>query len=370
MAKQDLLTAIDLFAGAGGFSLAARDLRIPVRIAVEVEKHAAATYRRNFARDGDQPTILLAEDIRTIKWKETLRKAGLAPGECSILMGGPPCQGFSTHRIKDAGIDDPRNELLHSYFDALAIIKPATFVVENVTGILWERHSDYLDRFIASAEAIGYTVQAPTILNARDFGVPQNRKRVFIIGCRSDLNLTPEWPPAPTYFPPDSDDVLYSRRKAFNTAISVFGKPLRKNDPNAIHINHSEELIEVFQNTPRNGGSRAQSGRILPCHKNHNGHRDVYGRIRLEEPGPTMTTACINPSKGRFLHPIEDHGITARHAARFQGFPDTFTFEGGLFAAARQIGNAVPRQLGQRVLGVLKVALEQQAASGRQRRLG
>ena len=149
------------------------------------------------------------------------------------------------------------------------------------------------------------------------------------------------------------------------TATSVFKKRVEKHDPNNVHINHSAELVEVFRKTPKNGGSRADSGRVLPCHEDHDGHRDVYGRIRLDQPGPTMTTACINPSKGRFLHPTQNHGITARHAARFQGFPDSFIFEGGLFAAARQIGNAVPRQLGRPVLRVLKKALEAYTISGR-----
>ncbi|MEA2465586.1 MAG: (cytosine-5)-methyltransferase 1, partial [Acidobacteriota bacterium] len=184
-----------------------------------------------------------------------------------------------------------------------------------------------------------------------------NRKRVFIVGWRRDLALRPAWPPQPTYFKPSSEEVLVGGRRPFRTAASVFEKPLDVLDPNKVHINHSPELIRVFESTPLNGGSRHESSRVLPCHDGHNGHRDVYGRIRLGEPGPTMTTACINPSKGRFLHPTENHGITARHAARFQGFPDGFIFEGGLFAAARQIGNAVPRQMGRRVLRVLKRAL-------------
>jgi DNA (cytosine-5)-methyltransferase 1 len=366
MGKQDGLSAVDLFAGAGGFSLAARDLGIRVRIAVELDKHAAATYRHNFIHRRRSRPLLAPHDIRTIDWKKTLAKAKLKPLECSILMGGPPCQGFSTHRINDTGVGDPRNELLASYFDALAIIQPATFVVENVTGMLWDRHSEYLDEFMDSAEAIGYTVLEPAILNARDFGIPQNRKRVFIVGWRSELMIEPAWPPSPTHFPPDSEEVLVRGKRPFVTAATVFATPLSKSDSNAIHINHSDEMLRVFRETPKNGGSRSESGRVLPCHEHHDGHRDVYGRIRLEDPGPTMTTACINPSKGRFLHPLEDHGITARHAARFQGFPDSFRFEGGLFASARQIGNAVPPQLGRRVLRVLKNALEEHAlADGR-----
>jgi DNA (cytosine-5)-methyltransferase 1 len=122
-------------------------------------------------------------------------------------------------------------------------------------------------------------------------------------------------------------------------------------------MNHSKKLLEVFNSTPINGVSRAQSKRQLPCHKNHNGHKDVYGRIDPKKPGPTITTGCVNPSKGRFLHPTRNHGITVRHAARFQTFPDDFVFSGGLMASAVQIGNAVPIRLGKRVIASVYDAL-------------
>lgn len=123
-------------------------------------------------------------------------------------------------------------------------------------------------------------------------------------------------------------------------------------------MNHSLELIEVFKSTPLNGGSRRDSGRVLPCHDGHSGHSDVYGRINPSQPGPTMTTACINPSKGRFVHPTEHHGITLRQAARFQTFPDWFVFQGGLMAAGEQIGNAVPIRLGEILLRTIAEGIE------------
>jgi DNA (cytosine-5)-methyltransferase 1 len=131
---------------------------------------------------------------------------------------------------------------------------------------------------------------------------------------------------------------------------AVFEVPDPENDPNAIHMNHGAQLVQRFKDTPLDGGSRAQSGHRLDCHKDHNGHSDVYGRIRLNEPGPTMTTACVNPSKGRFVHPTEHHGITLRQAARFQTFPDWFTFSGGLMAGGTQVGNAVPVQMARALL--------------------
>ena len=125
-------------------------------------------------------------------------------------------------------------------------------------------------------------------------------------------------------------------------------------DENGVHMNSSRELVDIFRATPLNGGSRKDSGRVLHCHKDHDGHKDVYGRIDARQPAPTMTTACINPSKGRFVHPRQHHGITVRQAARIQTFPDDFVFEGGLMAAGVQIGNAVPVRLGEVLIRALR----------------
>jgi DNA (cytosine-5)-methyltransferase 1 len=362
------LTAIDLFAGAGGLTLAAQFCGVEVRAAVEVDLHASSTYKKNLVDPATGFPALLVGDIAKLSWDEVLRKAGLTKGECSLLLGGPPCQGFSVHRIKNAGVNDPRNELLVRYFEGVDAIRPKAFLVENVAGLLWERHASYLKRFYDLAAKSGYSVFQPATLNARDFGVPQNRKRVFVLGFRSDVKVRLVWPPEPTHFAPDSSEVTEQGKPAWQTAATVFSLPMRQNDPNRKHMNHSEALVEVFRKTPRNGGSRHESGRTLACHETHDGHKDVYGRIDPSRPGPTMTTACINPSKGRFVHPTANHGISARHAARFQTFPDSFVFEGGLIASGKQIGNAVPIEHGQHILSLIRDALAPAEVSNSKRR--
>jgi DNA (cytosine-5)-methyltransferase 1 len=349
--------AIDLFAGAGGFSLAAMRCGMAVKIAVELDRHACETYRTNVkAANGARP-LLLETDITTIDWTKTLAKAQISAGSCSLLLGGPPCQGYSAHRINGAGIKDPRNELLLAYFACLTEIKPEVFLLENVPGILWPRHSGYLDQFMRCARA-EYEVFEPVVLNARDYGVPQNRKRVFILGYRRGLDISLSWPPRPSHYDPGSKEVREKNRPSWLKAATVFDKPMKSSDPGAVHMNHSSALLEVFRRTPKNGGSRRDSGRTLKCHVDHDGHKDVYGRIDPAVPGPTMTTACINPSKGRFVHPTEDHGITVRHAARFQTFPECFKPSGGLIAAGVQIGNAVPVELGVRLIRPILRALK------------
>lgn len=355
--RSESLSGIDLFAGAGGFSLAAKRSGITIRAAVEMDSHAASTYKRNFIDGKINPPKLFNGDINSIDFSELFKESKLAETECDVLLGGPPCQGFSTHRINDKGVNDPRNSLLIRYFDFVNALKPKIFVIENVPGLLWKRHNKYLSNFLELANAAGYFVHPPEILNSKDFGVPQSRKRVFIVGFRKDLKISLAWPPEPTHFSPDSIEVLKNGKPSWKTARTVFEIPLRKDDINAIHMKHTEAIFNLFKNTPLNGGSRHESGRTLPCHAKHTGHKDVYGRIDPEKPSPTMTTACINPSKGRFVHPTEHHGITARHAARFQTFPEDFVFEGGLTAAGVQIGNAVPIVLGEAVLKVLSSAL-------------
>ena len=352
------VTAIDLFAGAGGFSLAAQLCEIDVRAAVEVDVRACTTYRTNLIERRNAKTKLVERDIREVDWKALLKNSKLKKGECDLLLGGPPCQGFSTHRLKGAGVDDPRNELLGSYFESIDAIRPAAFLIENVPGLLWHRHESFLQKFLAGAEAAKYKVLPPVVLNARSYGVPQNRKRVFILGFREDVTVDLTWPPIESHVSPkqalDKDD----KRPAWLTAATVFSKPLDPEDENKLHMNHSEAMKEVFKSTPLNGGSRSDSNRILACHLSHDGHKDVYGRIDPKRPGPTMTTACINPSKGRFLHPTQNHGICVRHAARFQAFPEDFIFTGGIIAAGRQIGNAVPVRLGIALIEPIKRALE------------
>jgi DNA (cytosine-5)-methyltransferase 1 len=350
--------AADLFAGAGGFSKAAKNVGIQVKVAVEQDAHACETYRHNFIKRrprANRPE-LVDKDITSIELSDISSHFGM--DACDLVLGGPPCQGFSVHRTSDAGVDDPRNLLIHRYFEVVAHLKPKVFLMENVPGILWKRHAEYLELFYAIAKKSGYRVHEPAVLDARDFGVPQRRKRVFILGIASDLPDIVIWPPAPSH----GNAKAVKRDKSLRPWIpctDAFLGPA-KGDENNVHMQHTQELVDAFARTPANGGSRRDSGRLLKCHVKHDGHKDVYGRIDSYQPAPTMTTACINPSKGRFVHPTQNHGITARQAARIQTFPDEFTFFGGLMAAGIQIGNAVPVTMGEAILRPIRVFIESQ----------
>jgi DNA (cytosine-5)-methyltransferase 1 len=368
------LTAIDLFAGAGGFSLAAHSVGFNLLAAIEFDVNAANTYHKNLVQKLGTNTQVFAQDINSVDVDGLMKYQGLKQGELDLLLGGPPCQGFSSHRINDAGKGDPRNELLLRYFDFVERLKPKVFLLENVPGLLWAKHAKYLAKFLQLAKNHDYQVisNGPLILNSRDYGVPQNRRRAFILALRKDVS--PEqltWPPLPTH----SQD----RENKWKTASTVFEKPtqiildgfksrliekfqftqdaaqkcvdslewgqaLSASDLCNLHMQHSDEMTTLFNGTPLLG-SRDESGRELACHKDYSGHKDVYGRIYPHLASNTMTTGCNNPSKGRFVHPWLDHGISLRHAARLQTFPDDYMFEGGVMSMAKQIGNAVPIKL-------------------------
>ncbi|MCG9723139.1 DNA cytosine methyltransferase [Shewanella sp. Isolate7] len=375
--------AIDLFAGAGGFTLSAIESEVKVLAAIEFDEAAAHTYKENFVKVVKHNIDLRAGrdlgDINRVDPVELRESLRLQKGELDLILGGPPCQGFSTHRIKNAGVNDPRNALLLRYFEFVNEFNPKAFLVENVTGLLWERHKDFLDKFISLAESTGYTIKFCGIINAKDYGVPQSRKRVFIYGLRSDLDTEHEFPPQPTHFSPTSgklpqwkpasavfekipeelyvqfwEDYFKKKTKlSYEQTTKLLrnlksGKKLKKNDPCNIHMQPTSMMVERFADTPLNG-SREDAGEKhqLKCHSGeYGGHKDVYGRILIHLPSNTITTGCNNPSKGRFVHPWLNHGMTLRHAARLQSFPDWFDFHGTSTEQARQIGNAVPPLLG------------------------
>jgi len=349
------LNCVDLFAGAGGFSLAAKQAGFAVRLAVELNKNAASTYRKNLCVEEPKP-LLREGDIRKMSPELLVREVFGKTSSCDLLLGGPPCQGFSTHRLNGAGVADDRNDLIHVYFDFVRAFSPTVFLMENVPGMLWPRHKAALDRFYTEGAEAGYDLCAPAVMDGRDYGIAQRRKRVFILGLRHGVELGDvAWPPKQTHGSEVRRRTEPDLKPWLDCQAAFLSAPL--NDPNDIHMKHGEVLRKAFENTPANGGSRHDSGRVLDCHSDHDGHNDVYGRIDPSNPAPTMTTACINPSKGRFVHPTLHHGITVRQAARIQTFPDDFVFEGGLMAAGEQVGNAVPVAFAQFLIEHIKPVL-------------
>ena len=382
------MSVIDLFAGAGGFSLAAHQAGLNVLAAIELDKTAATTYRKNIIERLEQKTHLINDDILKVSPSELREKLGLEKGELQLILGGPPCQGFSCHRIKNAGVNDPRNKLLLRYYDFVEEFQPKAFLVENVAGLFWAKHASYLNEFKQLAQDNGYIIHFCDTLNAKDYGAPQNRKRAFILGVRSDVNINDLFfPPAQDYFSPTSKEAQQGLA-TWRTGSAVFeplstaliekyidthfrphtkmtdkearellqglesGEPIDENDPCNIHMLPTEKMKRRFISTRLNGSRTDAAPEFeLKCHANgYSGHKDVYGRVIIHQPSNTITTGCNNPSKGRFVHPWKHHGFTLRHAARLQTFPDDYIFTGTTTEQAKQIGNAVPTMLGYKLI--------------------
>jgi DNA (cytosine-5)-methyltransferase 1 len=319
--------AIDLFSGAGGLTLGLMEAGFEVVAAVESDALAAKTYRLN------HPDVRLEHaDIRDIDPVELLEELGLESADLDLCAGCPPCQGFSSVRTLNGckTVADPRNDLVSEYVRFVRELRPRAILMENVPGLLRD------ERFRAAAEEledIGYPAsEGARILNAADYGVPQNRRRLVLM-CVRDRAV--EAPPAQV------------ERATVRGALGALGAPGESGD--ALHDLpecRSDRVMEMIRAIPEDGGGRLDlpEDQRLKCHKEFTGFKDVYGRMRWDSPAPTITGGCHNPSKGRFLHPKEHRAITLREAALLQGFPSDYRFalDRGKLAAAAMIGNAVP----------------------------
>lgn len=207
-------TGIDLFAGAGGFSLGMEMGGFRILAAVEIDKWAAQTYRTNH-----KDTMVMEEDMCKITAKRLLEKVNLKEGELDILFGGPPCQGYSLIS-KSRSLDDPRSKLMHEFVRMVEGIKPKIFYIENVPGLL--TYKDFLVSLMETLEECGYVVRC-LMMDAYSYGVPQTRKRIFIQGIRNDLGILPVFP-MPTHFAPEQLEIKDRMFQPAAIAVGCFAK--------------------------------------------------------------------------------------------------------------------------------------------------
>lgn len=318
-------TAIDLFSGCGGLTAGLAMSGYDVIAAVEIDRKALETYTLN------HPSVrLYGDDIRSLSPEKMLCELGLQVGQLDLLAGCPPCQSFSRLRKlnRAKALADPRNALIEDFTRFALAMRPKQIMMENVPGLsLHHRFNKMLTAFKRG----GYKVLWE-ILDVQDFGVPQRRKRLIVSASRIN---------APAMAAPSLI------RKSVRNALEGLGEPGLSGD--AIHDikeRRSEKVSEIIKHIPQDGGSRSQLPDYLQldCHKRTSGFSDVYGRMSWDKPSPTITSGCHNPSKGRFLHPVENRTITLREAAVLQGFPKDYIFvpAHGKEAIALMIGNALP----------------------------
>ena len=341
-------TAVDLFAGAGGLTLGLRQAGFNVLAGFELDDLAVETYQAN------HPGVLVwAGDIRNARVQSVRRVLGLRPGELDLLAACPPCQGFSTIRTHNrTALADDRNDLVLEIARFVRWLRPKAVMLENVPGI---RTDERFRTLTLVLRRLGYTYRS-RIIDAATYGVPQRRKRLVLIASRVGPIQIARSARRPT---------------TVGEAFEALGVSVDREDPLSNHgESRSDRVRELIRSIPKDGGSRSALGdRQLSCHQRVKGFHDVYGRMALSEVSPTITGGCVNPSKGRFLHPEEDRAINLREAAFLQSFPADYRFSlrHGKYAAAEMIGNAFPAEVVRRQAIAVRRHLQTRGDLGRYR---
>lgn len=327
------LTMIDLFCGAGGMTLGFARAGFKSVFAIDADRHAIDTYRLNF---GDHA---ICRDIREIR----------SFPQADVVIGGPPCQGFSrlgkqTHG-KPTESSYEGNSLWEDYVRCLRDVRPSVFVVENVSDFF--RHFAWEELRRATLR-LGYEL-AHAVLNAADYGVPQRRERAIVIGCRTAMPMMPN----PTHASEGGGLIGLAPWVTVRDAISNL-PPSPNNVNRHDRRNVSELSLRRYMAVPPGGNRRDLPDDInIPCWRTKDpksgGSADLMGRLWWDKPALTIRTEFLKPEKGRYLHPEAHRSITVREGARLQSFPDDFIFAGSNFQAAKQIGNAVPPLLAERI---------------------
>jgi len=316
-------SAIDLFSGCGGLSEGLRRAGFEVVAAIDNDADSVATYRLNHPG-----TVVLEEDIREIATNDV--KSLLRSSPLHLLAGCPPCQGFSSVRRlnRKRSARDKRNGLVLEYLRFVRDLRPLTIMMENVPGLV---NYGLFRRVVRELRKMGYDPKYK-VLNIQEYGVPQRRKRLVLVGSLlGELEIA-----KPT-----------GKRVTVRDMIGDLGAVLKTRDPvHRIVASHTPTVMKRIRATPKNGGSRKDIPQFeLDCHKKKKiGFRDIYGRLRWDDYSSTITGGCLNPSKGRFLHPTKNRAITAREAALLQTFPKRYRFPKDISktSIALLIGNALP----------------------------
>ncbi len=372
---QHKLGIIDLFSGTGGFSQGFEMTGgFHVLGGIEILPMSAATFAANHLN-----AKIVNDDILKITPEMFSERTGIRIGDANLIIGGPPCQGFSSIRpFRSLEEDDPRNNLYESFALYVRYFKPDYFVMENVVGLVTHNQGRTIKEIVSSFEGIGYTTDW-RVLNAVHYGVPQRRERVVMIGNRyGRQNSFPE----PTHFfeaksmmsrkhekliisfpllcenlkpavtveeaisdlsPIGSGES--STKYAFIEPKNEFQRLMRGNSEYVtLHesTNHSEKMLEIIKYSGRNIYA-------LPTGMVSSGFSTSYSRLEGHEPSVTLTVNFVHPASNKCIHPNQDRALTPREGARIQSFPDEFIFRGSRQQIIKQIGNAVPPLLGKAI---------------------
>lgn len=332
------MNVVDLFAGVGGMSEGFRMAGNNIVFAVEFDKEIAQSYSKNHIG-----TDVYDSDICNLDVKELHSKYP----SVDIIVGGPPCQGFS-QKGKRLSLDDPRNYLFQQFVRFVEEFKPKYFVVENVPNIITTANGYFKNQIITAFETLGYSVSVG-ILDAKDFGVPQDRRRAVFIGYygRDKVDL-----PKPSGKSTTIKDAIYdlpfigsgegSEAAEYDKSPQSDYQVAMRGDSTTLHnhvaTSHSKIALERLSLIPKGAGKE-----VLPKeHRTKSIYSGTWCRLLEDGIARTITTRFDTPSSGMFTHPVLNRCLTVREAARIQSFPDSFIFYGKKTSQMKQVGNAVP----------------------------
>lgn len=371
---------ISLFTGAGGLDIGLERAGFETAVCVETDADCRETIRENTewpvfedTDNGDRE----AGNIREIEATELVDYGDLEKGEPALVVGGAPCQPFSNIG-KRKGADDPENgDLFQEFVRIVEGVEPKAFVFENVAGITQSRHDEVIEYMTEQFEGLGYSIAWST-LNAADYGVPQKRKRFFLIGI-----LGEEEPafPLPTHYEnkekwrdlvSNLDGEPNYIPDGWNTVADAFERipddAEDRSDYKRMH--HGDRIIKRMEFVGPGENFKVVPDEHLPnCWKNgkHQG-QDTFGRMEWDKPSNTIRTAGYNPTKGRYIHPEENRGIDTYEMKVLQGFDPDWQFKRvekdkiTLKSAGNQIGNAVPPPLAEAIGKALAIQLDARTA--------
>lgn len=330
----------DLFSGVGGLSLGFEQAGFDVAFAVEFDKEIAAAYEKNHVG-----TTMYNADISELDAKKLLARHG----KVDVIVGGPPCQGFS-QKGKRLSVNDDRNFLFRQYVRFVEVFRPKFFVIENVPNIITTANGFFKNEIIKEFSALGYDVKAD-VFDVSEFGVPQQRRRAVFIG---QLKKNTVAFPKPTGkrvtvndaisdMPPLESGEGEEFAKYLGPAKTEYQRIMRKGMRSGKVQNHQATAHSAIAMTRMKMIPKGMGKEVLPPeHRTKSIYSGTWCRLIEDDIAATITTRFDTPSSGRFTHPTQNRCITVREAARIQSFPDSFIFYGTKTSQMKQVGNAVP----------------------------
>ncbi len=341
------MIAIDLFSGAGGLALGAVSVGIDVKLAVEIDKHAALTYSTNHPK-----TKVFNDDIKNLK-----KIKFQSSNESKILFGGPPCQGFSTSNQRNRNIENNNNWLFQEFIRIMRLWEPDWIVFENVKGIAETEKGFFLKEILDKISNEGYTVSNWT-LNSKDYGVPQIRNRLFIVGSLHGYKVDKPLPTTTNGITVGEaimdlpfigngasiDSLPYGNNNSSDYTKAMRGK-LQKST-NHLVTKNADYIIERYKHISQGGNWEQIPKELMHNYSDRKKcHTGIYHRLRVDKPSVVIG----NYRKNMLIHPTQNRGLSVREAARLQSFPDWYEFKGSIGFQQQQVGNAVPPLLAKAV---------------------